>query len=122
MTEQRLTIACPAAMIADANQFARCTGYGPADDKTFGAASWQDAEGNLYSVSSGLVADAYASDATSPLVEPEWGCDMDAANRAQAALTVGGAANTSHIVAVFGSVNDALAALGVSRVPEGPFL
>ena len=122
MTLVRLTIACPEAMIADANQFARCTGYGPDDDKTFGAATWQDVGGNLYSVSSGLVvAESYQTDALGPLVEPEWGCDIAAAQRAQAVVQVGGAAAPDAIVAAFGDLVAALLELGLTRAPqEGP--
>lgn len=117
MKNQRLTIACPAAMIADANQFARCAGYGPDDDKTFGPATWQDASGNLYSVSSGLVvAESYQTDALGPLIEPEWGCDLAAANRAQAKIKIGGAAQPDKLVAVFGEVDAALAELGLARI------
>lgn len=122
MTDQyRLTIACPEPMIADANQFARCTGRGPDDDMTFGDATWQDASGNLYSVSSGLVGLSYQQNATSALTEPEWGCDMIAAQRAQAVVQVGGAAAPGAIVAVFGDLDGALTELGLTRVPqEGP--
>ena len=119
MTLIRLTIACPEAMIADANQFARCTGYGPDDDKTFGTATWQDTGGNLYSVSSGLVvAESYQTNALGPLTEPEWGCDLAAAQRAQAVVRVGGSAAQDAIVAVFGDLDAALSELGLTRVPQ----
>ena len=117
MKNQRLTIACPEAMIADANQFARCTGYGPDDDKTFGAATWQDAGGNLYSISSGLVvAESYQGNALGLLIEPEWGCDLAAANRAQAKIKIGGSARPDKLVAVFGDVNSALSELQLTRI------
>lgn len=48
----RLTIACPAAYVGDANQLALALGRGPDDGKTFGAANWHDAAGNLYAVAS----------------------------------------------------------------------
>lgn len=80
----RITIACPEALIADANQLARCIGYSEADQWTFDAASYEDASGNRYSVPSGLVDPAFLVDALSPLVAPEWGADMEAAARAQA--------------------------------------
>lgn len=83
---QTLTIACPEVHIPDGNQFSRCVGLGPDDDKTFGLALWQDALGNLYAVASGLVSDTFTETATSPLVEPAWGCDMEAAERAQALI------------------------------------
>ena len=116
MTLIRLTIACPEAMIADANQFARCTGYGPDDDKTFGAATWQDASGNLYSVTSGLVKEVYQGNAMATLKRPDWDCNMAAANRAQAKIKIGGAARPDNLVAVFGEVDAALAELGLTRI------
>lgn len=98
----RVTIACPEALIADANQLALCLGYGPKDALTYGLPIWQDAVGNLYAVASAIVGDGFPVAAGSPLVEPPWGADMDAARRAQAAIRIGGAADTSHLVAVFG--------------------
>ncbi len=84
----RLTISCPVAMIPDANQLARCLGLSGADDQTFGAATWQDASANRYAAASFEASDAWFSGATSPLIEPEWGCDLAAASRAQAAIVL----------------------------------
>lgn len=97
----RVTIACPETMISYANQLARCIGLGPDDDKTYGDASWKDANGNSYAVASALVSDTFISVATSDLDEPEWGCDIDAAKYAQSKVKIGGSASPDFIVAVF---------------------
>ncbi|PTX39410.1 hypothetical protein IQ03_04980 [Gemmobacter caeni] len=119
-----ITIACPAAMIADANQLARVLGYGPEDDQTYGAASWQDAGGNLYAVASGPVGEEFPAAAASPLVSPPWDADMAAAARAQALIRVWTedqpiTASPDHIAVVIGDdARAALAVLGVTQVPE----
>ena len=119
----RVTIACPEAMIADANQLASVLGFSEADANTFGEPVWQDADGNRYAVASTLVKPAFVTDAMSPLVEPEWGADLAAANRAQALLVVAlpgdevQPVDPEHISAVVGM--DGLAAvamLGLSRI------
>ncbi len=110
----RVTIACPEAMIADANQLARCLGLGPEDDQTYGAAIWRDAVGHSYAVASAIVGAGFTAAATSPLVVLPWGADMEAAARAQANIRIGGAADPAHLVAVFGDdVQSALTELGV---------
>jgi hypothetical protein len=90
----RLTIACPLSFADDANQLARCLGLGPNDDRTFGAASWLDAAGNAYACSSQEVAENWLDLAQAPLAMPQWGCDLAAAGRAQAALALWPAAAT----------------------------
>jgi hypothetical protein len=86
----RLTIACPEALRDDANQLAMVLGYGPDDAETYVALNWQDVDGNLYACASLSVSDTFTSAAQSPLQRPAWDTDshvnMDAANRAQAAL------------------------------------
>ena len=42
--QQRATIAVPEPLIAEANQLALALGESAADDQTFGAATYQDAE------------------------------------------------------------------------------
>ncbi|RID91559.1 hypothetical protein D2N39_12725 [Gemmobacter lutimaris] len=119
-----ITIACPEALIADANQLARCIGYGPDDDQTYGAASWQDAGGNRYAVASGPVGAAFPQAAASLLASPQWGADMAAAARAQAAIRIWTedqpiTASPDHIAVVIGDdARAALAGLGVTQVPE----
>lgn len=83
-----VTIAVPSALIADARQLARCIGYSADDENTFREPSYQDSGGNLYAVASGPVKPAFIQDAVSALIEPEWGADLVAANRAQATLNV----------------------------------
>lgn len=113
----RLTFACPEAHIADANQLARVVGYGPDDDKSYGEALYQDADGNRYAVASGLVVPHFAHIATGDLQEPAWGADMEAAQRAQALAALGQPASPDHIAAIVGDdVQAALAELGVTRI------
>lgn len=127
MTSQyvmRVTIFVPQAMIADANQFALCLGQSVADADTFGAATWEDGNGNLYAVASTLARAAFAIDAASPLAAPAFAPDADlvAAGRAQAALVIYDPAapvqaSPSRILAVIhDSASTALAAAGVSVV------
>lgn len=123
MTLITITVACPAALIADANQLALCLGYGPEDDQTYGAALWQDAGGNLYAVASGPVSAAFPTAAAAQLAPPSWGADMSAAARAQAAIRIWAeeapiTAAPDHIAVVIGDdARAALAALGVTQVP-----
>ena len=88
----RLTIICPAAHIADANNLAQVLGYGPADGLTYGEPGWQDAAGNIYAVAGLDVSDAFVTAATSPLVRPAWdtgkSISMAAAGRAQALVSL----------------------------------
>lgn len=113
----RITFACPEAHIADANQLARCVGYGPDDDKTYGGAQYQDADGNRYDVASGLVVPHFVEATMSPLNEPEWGADMEAAQRAQALAALGEPASPEHIAAIVGDdVNEALNFLGLMPI------
>lgn len=114
----RVTIACPEAMIDDANQLALCLGYGPDDAMTYGLPIWRDAEGNRYAVASGDVSDSFAVAAASPL-EAACGADLDAAGRAQAAITIGLPASPVTLAAMFDEdAQAAVAALGVERVDE----
>ena len=80
----RVTIACPAHMIADANKLALCLGLGPGDAMTYGQPIWRDAGGNLYAVASATVPTGFAEAATAALSAPAWGADLEAAARAQA--------------------------------------
>jgi len=112
-----LTIACPEAHIAQGNQFSRCVGLGPDDDKTFGLPLWQDAQGHRYAVASGLVSDTFAEIATGELVAPSWDCDMDAARVAQAMIRLGEQATPDTIAAHFGDATAALIAMGLVPVP-----
>ena len=90
----RLTIICPAAHRADANQLAMVLGYGPADALTYGEPTWQDSKGNLYAAASLDVSPMFTHAATSPLQRPEWDTDeiidMAAAQSAQAKVIIWG--------------------------------
>ena len=121
----RVTIFVPETMIADANQLALCLGQSAADVHTFGAATWQDAGGNLYAVASTLATGTFVTSATSQIAAPDFAPDADltAAGRAQAALVIYDQqapvqADPSHILAIIH--DDAQAAIslaGVSIVP-----
>ncbi len=115
----RVTIACPEALIGDANQLALCLGLGPEDAQTYGEACWQDAEGNRYAVASAIVSIRFAADAASKLTRPEWGANMAAAGRAQALIRLGDPASPDIIAAVIGDdAAQALSVLSVERIEE----
>lgn len=86
----RITCAAPEALVADANQYAMCLAFGPADAYTYVGLNWQDTQGNLYAATSFEARDEWITFAQAPLVRPAWDTeeiiDMVAAARAQAAL------------------------------------
>jgi len=100
--KQRATIASPVAHIADANQLALALGESAADDQTFGAATYQDDEGNLYAVCSTVAKPIFAQLASQPLQAPNHapGVDLEAATRAQALLQINGGIATPDVIAV----------------------
>ena len=53
--KHRMSLAVPQALISKANQLALIVGVSEYDDKTFTAANWQDANGNLYAVCSAVI-------------------------------------------------------------------
>ena len=121
----RATIATPLAHIPEANQLALALGESAADDKTFNTAVWQDAEGNLYAVSSTVAKPIFAQIAGQPLQAPEHAPDMDlaAATRSQALLQINGGIATPDVIAVIlgdrlESAQDHIAALGLTLVPQ----
>lgn len=115
----RITFACPERFIPDANQLARVVGYSEADERTYGEPQYQDADGNLYAVASGLVVPHFAEVTMAPLVEPEWGADMEAAGRAQELAALGQPASSDHISAVPGDdVQAALSFMGLTLIAE----
>ncbi len=112
----RVTIACPEALIGDANQLALCLGLGSEDAHTYGAACWLDAAGNRYAVASAIVPSRFAADAAAPLADPPWGADMAAAGRAQALIRLDVVAGPDRLACVFGDdATAALAVLGLAR-------
>lgn len=128
----RLTIACPEALIADAQDLAMVLGYGPADAGTYQAASWQDAAGNRYAMASTMIFGAFVETATTALERPEWDVEpyqvnMAGAARAQMQLVfladpyaegVVTAARPDKLVAILhDDAQAALSLLGVAPVP-----
>lgn len=53
--KHRMSLAVPQALMPQANQLALIVGVSEHDDKTFTAANWQDANGNLYAVCSTVI-------------------------------------------------------------------
>jgi len=118
---QIATIAVPEPLISDANQLALCLGESAADDQTFGAASYQDAGGNLYAVCSTVAKPIFAQLASQPLQAPNHapGVDLEAATRAQARLQINGGIATPDVIAVIlsartESAQDHIAVLGLT--------
>ena len=123
--QQKATIATPIAHIPDANQLALALGESSADDKTFGTARYQDAQGDLYAVASTVAKPVFAELAGQPLQAPDHapGMDLAAATRAQALLQInGGEASPDVIAVILGdrleSAQDHIAALGLKRVEQ----
>ena len=121
----RATIAAPLAHIPDANQLALCLGESSADDQTFTAASYQDADGNLYAVCSTVAKPVFAELAGKPLQAPEHarGMDLAAATRAQGMLQINGGIATPDVIAVIlgdrlESAQDHIKALGLTPIPQ----
>ena len=123
--KQKATIATPLAQIPDANQLALALGESAADDQTFGAASYQDAQGNLYAVCSTVAKPVFAELAGQPLQAPAHSLDMDlaAATRAQSLLQINNGIAAPDVIAVIlgdrlESAQDHIAALGLTPVPQ----
>ena len=123
--QQKATIAAPEPLIADANQLALCLGESSADDQTFNASTYQDAQGKLYAVASTVAKPIFATMAGQPLQAPDHAPDMDleSATRAQSLLQInGGTASPDVIAVILGdrleSAKDHIAALGLTPVPQ----
>ena len=122
---QKATIAAPSAHIPDANQLALALGESSADDQTFSAASYQDAQGNLYAVCSTVAKPVFAQLAGQPLQAPDHapGMDLAAATRAQALLQINsGTASPDVIAVILGdrleNAQDQIAAMGLTRIEQ----
>jgi hypothetical protein len=85
----RTTIACPEALMADANQLMMVLMEGPADALTFRSASWERG-GAKFAVASFEATPEWLETAQVPLQRPAWDreriIDMQAAERAQKLL------------------------------------
>jgi ornithine carbamoyltransferase len=126
----RITVACPAGLVDDANSFAMVMAEGPADAQTYGEPGWQDAQGNLYSAASFVTSDEWVAAAQSALTRPSWDVqpytvNMTGAERAQAAVVfwhpdMGGSAPQAAPDALTAIAHDdgpeALAMMGLTRV------
>ena len=122
----RVTVACPEAHRDDANDLAMVLATGPADGRTYAAAQWKDALGNLYSCVSFPVRPEWLTAAQSTLVRPSWDVhpyvvNMAGAERAQALLSVWQgvgevvqAAPTAMATVVGMDALDAIAAMGLA--------
>ncbi|MDP2063843.1 MAG: hypothetical protein Q8J98_12160 [Phaeovulum sp.] len=82
----RITIACPEALIVEANQLMRCIGSGVDDDRTFASAIWQSANGARFACAAQEADPLWLELAAGTLTEPAWGCDLAAAMAAQERL------------------------------------
>ena len=123
--QQKATIATPITHIPDANQLALALGESAKDDQTFTAASYQDADGNLYALCSTVAKPIFAELAGQPLQAPDHATDMDlaAATRAQAMLQINNATATPDVIAVIlgdrlESAQDHIQMLGLTRVEQ----
>ena len=124
---QRVTTAVPELLTPKANQIALCLGESSADDQTFTAAPYQDADGNLYAVCSTVAKPIFAELAGQPLQAPDHAPDMDveAATRAQALLQINGGIATPDVIAVIlgdrlESAQDHIKALGLTQIEQEP--
>jgi len=120
----RITAACPANLVSDANHLAMCLAFGPADIDTYRGLNWQDGSGNFYAAASFEARDEWVIAAQSALQRPLWDTeniiDMIAAQRAQNALVfsfVPVTATPTSLTAI-GGLNgpDALQAMGLLPV------
>jgi len=121
----RITAAAPEALVSDSNNLAMCLAFSVADGLTYTGLNWQDADGNLYAAASWEASDAWVENVSQPLVRPAWDVDevidMDAANRAQAALVF----STDPVLAIPAALTalsgpDAVAALGLMGLTPVP--
>ena len=122
---QKATIATPAAHVIDANQLALCLGEYSADDQTFNASNYQDAQGSFYAVASTVAKPIFAELAGQRLQAPAHSPDMElvAATRAQSLLQINNGRATPDVIAVIlgdrlESAQDHIAALGLTRVEQ----
>ena len=123
--QKKATIATPVAQIPVANQLALCLGESAADDQTFNASTYQDAQGRLYAVCSTVAKPVFAEMAGQPLKAPDHAPEMDlaAATRAQSLLQINnGTASPDVIAVILGdrleSAQDHIAALGLTRIEQ----
>ena len=132
----RVTVIVPEALMTAANHTHVILGKS-SDVHTYTAANWQDGQGNLYAVSSGVWTDAQIAGVTNPAVlqgiveagEVPEAVDLTLVQQAQAAFSLVHMAddegNTNAAPSLAGIVaipsdnpHAALAWLGLTRIPE----
>lgn len=89
----RITLICPKPMLDDARHLLMALGTGPEDADALRLAGWQDRHTGLtMAVASTEMTETWLAALVAPLARPDWDMarrvDMDAAQRAQAALHV----------------------------------
>lgn len=123
----RITVACPAALVSDANNLAMCLAFSEADGQTYVGLNWQDSNGNLYAAASFQASDEWIQAAQATLVRPAWDVQpyvisMAAAIRAQNVLVFGTeaiSASPTALTAIGGPDGpDALAMMGLTALLE----
>lgn len=125
------TLACPSALMDDANAFVATLGGSVADLTTFRRANWRDSDGATYAAVSFETSPDWRTKAQAVLERPMWDADnhinMAGARLAQAALSfwvvgeVGALPQASpHTFSAIGGMPglDALAAMGLTQVEE----
>ena len=128
MSNIRITVACPEALISDANNLAMVLAEGPADGLTYGALQWQDTGGNLYAVASFEAPPEWVQAAQGTLSRPDWDTgppyviNMAGARRAQDALVFAlePVAAVPTLLTAIGGIppRDALEAMGLVALPD----
>lgn len=128
----RLTFICPEQHRSDANDLAMVLAFSVADALTYREPTYQDAQGNLYSVASSPVGPNFIGNATSALERPEWdqepySINMAGAQRAQALVqlwmptedspTPPQASTTAILTLVGDDPHSLLKAAGLSPIP-----
>lgn len=114
----RVTIACPEAMIADANHLACHLGESAADFETFKTANYQDSTGAKYAVCSTVVKPIFLEAATGVLPElpPHAEEVVDPAIAQRALDTLGQPGGI--LMVEDDDPQAALAAMGLSPIPQ----
>lgn len=113
-------IAVPVDLVPLGNALARCIGLSAEDERTFDLLpNTEDGSGNLYVFVSGWISQTFVGIATSEIEEPEWGCDLVAAELGQSKVVQDAPATPEIIAAMV--TNDqslALSTFGLTRVVQ----
>ena len=128
MSNIRITVACPEALISDANNLAMVLAEGPADGLTYGTPQWKDTGGNVYAAASFEARPEWVQAAQGTLSRPDWDTgppyviNMAGARRAQDALVFAlePVAAAPDVLTAIGGIPSraALAAMGLEWVAD----